>query len=76
MEQFWTELQGFEDVVKDAWLQPVQSEDRIKRLHINVSRTCRALKKWGNTIKRKNGLMAAIASELDLAQEDRELSEA
>lgn len=62
MEQFLIDVQGFEDIVQNAWLKPVLTQDCIKRLHVKIARPCRAQKKWGKELKRKNGLMAGIVN--------------
>jgi hypothetical protein len=45
-EAYWLRLLGFKDVVKEAWDKPLQATDSIRRLHIKLARTAKALKKW------------------------------
>jgi hypothetical protein len=47
-ESYWLGLPGFQEVVKQAWAKPLQATDAVRRLHIKLSRTAKALKKWPN----------------------------
>jgi hypothetical protein len=68
-------LPGFQDVVKQVWEKPLQAIDAIRRLHIKLSRTAKALKKWEKTYIGNIKFQLAIAKEalwqLDQAQERR-----
>lgn len=63
-EQFWIKVPGFKDIVKAAWSKNVISRDAIRRLHIKLSRSVCALKKWHNELKRKSKLSEEIATEI------------
>jgi hypothetical protein len=45
-EAYWLGLPGFKDVVKQAWDKPLQATDAIRRLHIKLARTAKALKNF------------------------------
>jgi exonuclease III len=45
-EAYWLGLPGFKDVVKEDWDKPLQAIDSTQRLHIKLSRTAKAFKKW------------------------------
>jgi hypothetical protein len=49
-EAFWTKIDGFNEVVQQAWTSSVSSSYAILRLHVKMSRTAKALKIW----RRKN----------------------
>lgn len=75
---FWIGLSGFKEEVLKAWSKPVRIQDSIKRLHIKLARTARALKLWHRKYMKNLRFKEEIANEvifqLDLAQEDRELT--
>jgi hypothetical protein len=43
-EAYWLKMSGFQEVVQQAWSRPIQATDSIRRLHIKLARTVRALK--------------------------------
>jgi hypothetical protein len=78
-EAYWLKLPGFQEVVKEAWEKPIQAMDSIRRLHIKLSRSAKALKKWeksnvGN-IKLQLSIIKEVIWQLDRAQERRDLSQ-
>lgn len=78
-ENHWTKLDGFLQVVHEAWNRPVSSQNAIKRLHIKLSRTAKALKKLvklkvGNT-KLQLAIVKEVIFQLNKAQEHRALSQ-
>lgn len=56
----------------------MHSEDRIRRLHIKLSRTARALKKWSReqmgTLKKQSSIANEIILRLDQAQDQGQLT--
>lgn len=50
-ENFWTEMEGFQELVQDIWNRPVSSALPMKRLHIKLARVAKGIKRWK---KRKN----------------------
>jgi hypothetical protein len=75
-ESYWLKLPG--DVVKEAWNKPLLATDAIRRLHIKLSRTAKALKQWkknniGN-IKMQLAIIKDVIWQLDQAKERRNLS--
>jgi hypothetical protein len=75
-ESYWLKLPG--DVVKEAWNKPLLATDAIRRLHIKLARTAKALKQWkknniGN-IKMQLAIIKDVIWQLDQAQEGRNLS--
>ena len=70
-------MEGFQEVVQQAWMEEVATNDPLRRFHVKMERTAKALKQWH---KRKFGnlwLQVAIAREiigrLDIAEESRAL---
>jgi hypothetical protein len=45
-EEFWLSMHGFKETVSAAWGKVVLASDPIRRVHIKLSRTAKALKKW------------------------------
>ncbi|KAK1692653.1 hypothetical protein QYE76_009350 [Lolium multiflorum] len=45
-EEFWLSMHGFKETVSAAWGKVVLAPDPIRRVHIKLSRTTKALKKW------------------------------
>jgi hypothetical protein len=66
-------------VAKEAWDKPLLATDAIRRLHIKLARTAKALKKWekNNTrnIKMQLAIIKEVIWQLDQAQERRNLSQ-
>jgi exonuclease III len=65
-ENFWTEMEGFQDLVQTIWNRPVTSVLPMKRLHIKMVRVAKGIKRWK---KEKNWRhkTAASYSERNLA---------
>jgi hypothetical protein len=67
-------------VVKEAWKKSILATDAIRRLHIKLSRTSKALKLWEKTcignIKSQLDVANEVMWQLDQAQERRALSAA
>ncbi|XP_066392289.1 uncharacterized protein [Miscanthus floridulus] len=76
-ENFWTKVDGFHEVVQDAWNKPVYSALPLKRLHIKLARVAKAIKRWHKEKIGDTRLQLAIVKEvllqLELAQESRML---
>ncbi|XP_051228971.1 uncharacterized protein [Lolium perenne] len=77
-EVCWLNCNGFMDVVKKAWEKAAQTNDPARKLHIKLSRTASALRKWYKNLQKEAAFQEDIANEvifqLDLAQEERELT--
>lgn len=77
-ESWWAGHADFISVVSAAWNKHVLSHNHIRRLHIKLIRTAKALKRWSREVTWQRRLQAAVASEvifqLDVAQENRFLS--
>jgi exonuclease III len=77
-EAFWPRMEGFHEVVQEAWDMAVRSTDPLRRLHVKLERTAKALKRWHRAKFGDLKLQLAIAREvigrLDVAQEARQLS--
>jgi hypothetical protein len=71
-------MEGFHEVVQEAWDMAVRSTDPLRRLHVKLERTAKALKRWHRAKFGDLKLQLAIAREvigrLDVAQEARQLS--
>ena len=78
-EKHWLQFDDFSDVVQTAWDKPVRSRDAVRVLHIKLSRTAKALKKWGKQKCSWARFVSAVASDvifnLDLSQESRDLTD-
>jgi hypothetical protein len=78
-EAHWLLQEEFLPVVTEAWEKPVRSADAIRVLHIKLSRTAEALRKWNKRQVKWAKMVSSIADEvifsLDVAQEDRVLTE-
>jgi hypothetical protein len=77
-EAFWPRMEGFHEVVQEAWDMVVRSMDPLRRLHVKLERTAKALKCWHRAKFGDLKLQLAIAREvigrLDVAQEARQLT--
>lgn len=78
-ENHWLKYHDFDNIVSQAWIKEVNSNDPVRVLHCKLSRTARALRLWNKQKTRWAVFMSGIASEiifrLDLAQEERTLSD-
>jgi hypothetical protein len=77
-ENFWTDMQGFQEVVHEAWGRPVNTELPIKRLHVKLARAAKSIKKWhrekiGDT-KLQLAIIKEVILQLEAAQESRALT--
>ena len=74
-EKFWTKLDGFLDVVKDAWVCDNGIMDPFHRLDVLLRNTARALDAWGQKRVGNIKLQIAVANlvilRFDCAQESR-----
>ena len=72
-------MEGFKEIVQQAWNKPVRSLQPLKCLHIKMARTAKAIKRWKKTKIGDTKLQLAIVKEiilgLETAQEDRSLSQ-
>jgi exonuclease III len=77
-EAFWIRQPGFKETVASAWNKHVRTSDPVRRIHIKLSRTAKALKKWQRQnvgiLKSQIALAKEIIWRLDLAEEERPLS--
>jgi hypothetical protein len=77
-ESFWPQIEGFNEVVHQAWNSTVNTDDAILRLHVRMARTAKALMAWRrNTVgnfKVKMAIIQITLTLLDKAQENRQLS--
>jgi regulator of replication initiation timing len=77
-EEFWLRLPGFTDTVAQSWNRPVLVTDAIRKIHIKLSRTAKALKKWQwdrvGTLSQQIALAKEVIGQLDVAEESRALS--
>jgi hypothetical protein len=78
-EAFWVNMPGFTETVKQAWEQPVNTQNAMLRMHVKLLRTARALKVWRRTIfsewKLQSAILEVVLLELEKAQERRNLTE-
>ncbi|XP_073362981.1 uncharacterized protein [Aegilops tauschii subsp. strangulata] len=72
-ELFWTKLEGFLEVVQQAWTCDTTIVDLFHRLDVLLRNTARALTSWGQrrvgNIKLHNGVAKLVILRLDCAQD-------
>lgn len=77
-EAYRIHIQGFHDVVNEAWNKPLSETDALRKMHTKLSRTAKALKLWQKTCIVNIKMHIAIAKEIiwkfDVAEENRVLS--
>jgi hypothetical protein len=77
-ESYWLAMLGFWEVVSQTWGKPLHATDPVRRLHIKLSRTAKALKKWEKSCIGNTKMQLTITKEviwlLDQAQERRAVS--
>ncbi|KAM0822740.1 hypothetical protein ACQ4PT_071319 [Festuca glaucescens] len=78
-EEFWFRMQGFKETVTDAWNKDILATDPIRRVHIKLARTAKALKRWQRQSIGDLRMQLATAKEIilrmDQAEEARPLSD-
>jgi hypothetical protein len=62
-------MEGFNQTVQTAWNRPVSASQPLKRLHIKMARTAKAIKQWKKTKIGDTALQLAIVNELILQLE-------
>jgi hypothetical protein len=77
-ENFWTEVQGFQELVQTTWSKQVNSALPLKRLHIKLARVAKEIKRWkkekiGDT-KLQLAIVKEVLLQLEAAQESRALT--
>jgi hypothetical protein len=76
-ENFWTKMQGFQEMVQDTWNKQVNSTLPLKRLHIKLSRVPKSIKQWRKEKIGDTRLQLVVVKEILLqlkaAQESRVL---
>jgi len=79
-ESFWPKLPGFLEVVQQSWNKPCHSGNKVRLLHVKLSRLSKALRRWSREQIHPLKLAADIAAEivrlLDQVQENRPLTAA
>lgn len=63
-EAHWLQCDDFMPVVQKAWDKPVRSSNPIRVLHIRLSRTAKALKKWSKEKVRWAILVSDVANDV------------
>lgn len=48
-ESFWPRVDGYQDIIQQAWSQPTNEYNRFLNLHIKLERTGKALRKWARS---------------------------
>lgn len=78
-EAWWPNEEGFSEVVSQAWCKHLHTNGCIRKLHIKLTRTAKALKKWSKGLIKERRFCSAIATEvifqLDFAMESRQLTQ-
>ncbi|KAM0825513.1 hypothetical protein ACQ4PT_069506 [Festuca glaucescens] len=78
-EEFWLRMQGFKETVAEAWNKNISATDPIRRVHIKLARTAKALKRWQRQCIGDLRIQIATAKEIilrmDQAEEARPLSD-
>jgi len=78
-ENFWTKMDGFQELVQSIWNRPVASALPMKRLHIKMARVAKGIKRWkkekiGDT-KMQLAIVKEVLLQLEAAQEHRLLTD-
>jgi regulator of replication initiation timing len=77
-EEFWLRLPGFAATVALVWNKHVAITGAIRRVHIKLSRTAKALKKWQRErvgiLHQLINLAKEVIFQLDVAEENKTLS--
>ncbi|WVZ96688.1 hypothetical protein U9M48_042292 [Paspalum notatum var. saurae] len=78
-ENYWVKMDGFKEAVQSAWSKQITSSHLpLKRLHIKLARTAKAIKAWRKAKIGDTKLQLVIVKEvilrLETAQEDRTLT--
>lgn len=78
-EPFWVKLDGYDDVVKQAWDQSTGDVDACRALDVKLRRTARALQSWSmrhlGSVRQQLFMAREIIAQLDKAQEHRQLTD-
>jgi hypothetical protein len=73
--KYWLSMEGFKETVVEAWNKNLQALDPIRRVHIKLSRTAKALKKWQRAcigdLRKQIAMEKEINWWLDQAEESR-----
>lgn len=79
-ESFWPQIDGFLDVVAEAWNYSLQNADVCRSLDYKLCRVAKALKRWSaqciGSIRLQLAIARVVIYELEVAQESRLLSNA
>lgn len=79
-ESFWVSLDGFDEVVAQAWEPAVTNVDACRVLDIKLRRMAKALKSWSmkniGSVRLQLFMARELIAQLDAAQESRVLTEA
>lgn len=77
-EKYWIHMPGFEQVVTEAWNRPILETNAMRKIHIKLSRSAKALKMWQKTdignIQQQIAVAKEIIWRLDVAEDSRQLS--
>jgi hypothetical protein len=68
-------MQGFKETVSEAWNKNILAHDPIRRVHIKLARTAKALKRWQRQSIGDLRIQLATAKRMDQAEEARPLSD-
>ena len=78
-EIFWPRLQGYHEVISEAWNKELHVVNPYLRLHTKMQRTSKALRKWARSMIGNNRVLMCAARMLigilDVVQDFRQLSE-
>jgi exonuclease III len=78
-EAFWPRIQGYHDVVAEAWNKNVAVSNPFLRLHIKLRRTSVALRKWARGLIGNSKVLLCAVKQLiaifDVVQDFRRISE-
>jgi hypothetical protein len=63
-ENFWTKVDGFHELVNEIWNKQVHSTLPLKRLHIKMVHTAKAIKRWRKEKVGDTKLQLALVKEV------------
>jgi hypothetical protein len=77
-EAFWVRLDGFEEVVRQAWDRDVPNADACRVVDVKLRATAKALQSWSmrnvGSVRAQLFMAREFIAQLDAAQEVRSLS--
>jgi hypothetical protein len=78
-ESYWLQMPEFKEIVAQSWVRPVSASNKVRALHIKLSRLAKALKKWHRQrmaeSRREEKQAQELVLRLDQTQDQLQLTE-